>query len=51
LVVAAASTGQLNRNKNLGATHQTAPKTIQADFPAPSCPPACALPTPASLPE
>jgi hypothetical protein len=29
----------------------SAPATIQSDFPIPSCPPACALPTPSQIPN
>ncbi|HTC31880.1 MAG TPA: hypothetical protein VK724_00835 [Bryobacteraceae bacterium] len=33
------------------ASKQMAPQTIQADFPIPSCPPACAVPTPSQIPD
>jgi hypothetical protein len=52
LAAAVVSAGSVTHNKNSSpANRPTVPSTIQADLPAPSCPPACALPAPSRIPD
>lgn len=51
LAAAVVFAGPLNHKSPLTTTKRTAPSTIQADFPAPTCPPDCAVPTPSPLPN
>jgi hypothetical protein len=52
MAAAAVFASPLTHHKSpLNAGKRTAPSTIQADFPAPICPPACAIPTPNQIPN
>lgn len=51
ILAAAASAGSLTRHMNLSNNSHRTPSTIQSDFPMPSCPPTCALPTPTPIPN
>lgn len=51
-LAAVVSVGSLTHHMNpQNASTPSVPSTIQSDVPAPSCPPACALPTPNQLPD
>jgi hypothetical protein len=52
LAAAVVSAGTLTHHKSSpSASRHAAPSTIQADYPIPSCPPDCALPTPPQIPN
>jgi hypothetical protein len=52
LAAAVVSAGALTHHKSSStASQRTAPSTIQADFPAPVCPPECAIPAPSQIPN
>ncbi len=52
LAAAVVSAGPLMHQKSSPNTSQQAtPSTIQADYPAPVCPPDCAIPTPSPIPN
>jgi len=50
LAAAVVSAGPLTHHKN-SVNRPTIPSTIQADAPAPSCPPACARTTGSQIPD
>jgi hypothetical protein len=52
LAAAVVAAGSVTTYRNSSHTNRrTAPSTIQADYPYPVCPPACALPAPSQLPQ
>lgn len=51
LAAAVVFAGPMNHKNPPQTAKRTAPSTIQADYPYPVCPPACALPAPSQLPQ